>query len=302
MSPDADGNLSGQRLVVFGCGYVGGELARQAAARGMRVTALTKNAATARELSTAGIDAVVADLSTDHWHCRIPGGAEHVLNCVSAGGRGLENYRRSYLKGMQSVLAWAGAAPVGTVIFTGSTSVYPQGDGTVVDESASTEGARETAQVLLETEKLLAASGSAACARWFVLRLAGIYGPGRHHLLDEIRGGTREIAGRGDHRLNLIHRDDIVAAIWAAFEAPAAIRGGIFNAADDDAAPKSEIAAWLAAKWHLPAPHFTGVPAEGRRATTPDRIISNAKLKAGLRWRPRFPTFREGYAQILDTR
>jgi nucleoside-diphosphate-sugar epimerase len=298
MSPDAHGNLSGQRLVILGCGYVGSELARQAVARGLRVTALTRNPVVAARLSAAGVEMVVAELASDGWHARIPAGAEFVLNCVSSGGGGIEGYRRSYVGGMQSLLAWARTAPVGTLVYTGSTSVYPQGGGVVVDETASTEGAGETARLLLEAEGMLGA-GEAAARRRFVLRLAGIYGPGRHHLLDQLRNGAQEIAGRGDHRLNLIHRDDIVGAIWAAFTALPKVTGGIFNVTDDQPATKAEIAGWLAAKIGVPPPSFTGGPGSGRRPVTPDRVISNEKLKAGLGWRPEFPSFREGYARIL---
>lgn len=307
MSTDAHGNLSGEHLVVFGCGYVGSELARQAVAQGMGVTALTRNPETAAGLSAAGVEAVVAELASDEWHARIPGGASFVLNCVSSGDGGVDGYRRSYVEGMHSILAWARGGPVGTLVYTGSTSVYPQGGGAVVDETAPTEGASETARVLLEAEALLnageavgaAAALTAGCRRRFVLRLAGIYGPGRHHLLDQLRGGAGEIPGRGDQRLNLIHRDDAVAAIWAVFTAPPAVTGEIFNVADDRPGTRDEIVTWLAAKIGVPAPRCTGESGSGRRAVSPDRIISNEKLKARLGWRPVFPSFREGYAHIL---
>jgi nucleoside-diphosphate-sugar epimerase len=130
------------------------------------------------------------------------------------------------------------------------------------------------------------------------LRLAGIYGPGRHHLLEQVRLGS--VAGRGDHRLNLAHRDDICAAIWSAFAAEPAIANEIFNVADGAPERKEVVAAWLAERLHVAAPVFTGAPAGGRRAVTPDRIISNARLKAALGWRPRFPSYREGYENMLS--
>ncbi|MFM9956216.1 MAG: epimerase, partial [Opitutaceae bacterium] len=61
-----------------------------------------------------------------------------------------------------------------------------------------------------------------------------------------------------------------------------------------------EITTWLAAQLGVPPPRFTGVPAEGRRDMTPDRVIVNAKAKAMLGWRPEYPTFREGYGKILS--
>ncbi len=284
--------------MVFGCGYVGAEAARQAVARGARVTALTRNDAKADALRAGGVEVVVADLASGDWHGRVAGGADWVLNCVSSGGGGLEGYRQSYVAGMGSVLAWAKArGPVGTIVYTGSTSVYPQGGGVVVAETAPTDGGGERPRILLEAEDLLRGNDGAT-ARWFVLRLAGIYGPGRHHLLEQLRAG--EVAGRGDYRLNLIYRDDVVAGIWAAFGAEADVPNGIFNLADDGAATKAAMVGWLAARLGVPEPRFTGEPVSARRAVTPDRVIANTKAKAVLGWRPAFPSFREGYEKILS--
>ncbi|MCX6951016.1 MAG: NAD-dependent epimerase/dehydratase family protein [Verrucomicrobia bacterium] len=298
MTSDAEGNFSGKRLVIFGCGYVGAEVARAAVARGCRVTALTRNEAKAAALRAEGVEVVVADLATDAWHGQIAGGADGVLNCVSSGGGGIDGYRRSYVEGMASVLAWARRrGEAGTMIYTGSTSVYPQGGGARVDETAPTDGAGERARILVEAESLLRANDG-ACARWFVLRLAGIYGPGRHHLLEQVRAG--EVAGKGDYRLNLIYRDDIAAGVWAAWGAPATVANEVFNLADEGAATKAEIVTWLAGRLGVPVPRFTGEPAAGRREVTPDRVIVAAKAREVLGWRPRFPTFREGYEKILS--
>lgn len=310
---DAPEIFCGKRLVVLGAGYVGGALVRAALGRGLRVTALTRNAEAAESLAALpGVEAVVADLASHAWHARV-GAAEFAVNCVSSGGGGLAGYRHSYVEGMRSVLAWAAAdgagtaAGGGTLLYTSSTSVYPQDGGARVDEDAPTDGAGETAQVLREAERLLLAGHPRA----FVLRLAGIYGPGRHHLLDQLRAGADTLPGLGDHRLNLIHRDDIVSGIFAALAASAAgsvagsgspergVSGGIFNLADDHPVPKAELVGWLAARLGRPAPRFSGQPAGGRRAVTPDRIIDNTKARRVLGWRPAFPSFREGYAAIL---
>jgi nucleoside-diphosphate-sugar epimerase len=286
-----------RRLVIFGCGYVGTAVALQALARGLEVTALTRNVASAAVLREQGVGTVVADLADSGWHDAVPGGVEFALNCVSPGSSGLEGYRRSYVAGMQAIVAWARRhGPIGTLVYTSSTSVYPQSDGACVDETAPTAGAGERGALLLESERVLGAAGD-ACRRWFVLRLAGIYGPGRHHLLDQVRAG--EIAGVGEHRLNLAHRDDIAAAIWRCFDAPAAVRNEVFNVADDEPARKAEVVAWLAARLAVPSPSFTGEPG-ARRPLTPDRVIMNRKLKTTLGWRPRYPTFRAGYESLLS--
>jgi nucleoside-diphosphate-sugar epimerase len=291
-------SLSGKRLVIFGCGYVGTAVATSASTAGLRVTALTRNAAAAVVLREAGIESVVADLATTTWHDKVASEPEFVLNCVSSGGGDTEAYRHSYVGGMESLVAWTRShGPVGTLVYTSSTSVYPQGEGAVVDETVPAIAATDRAQILLQAEAVLRSSPD-AMRRWFVLRLAGIYGPGRHHLLEQVRAG--EVAGKGEYRLNLIHRDDIVSAIMRCFGAQETIRDEVFNLADDGVAQKSEVVTWLATQLGLAAPRWTGAAAGTRRVLTPDRVISNAKAKAMLAWRPRYPTFREGYANLLS--
>lgn len=298
MSVDADGKFAGKRLVIFGCGYVGAAVATGALERGMRVTALTRNPTNAHLLREQGIDAVVADLATPHWHDQIEGGPEFVLNCVSASSADLDGYRHSYVRGMESVLEWArGRGPIGTLVYTSSTSVYPQGNGVVVDENAVTSGAGERGELLLEAEDRLRAE-RAACGRWFILRIAGIYGPGRHYLLDNVRAG--EIAELGDHHLNLAHRHDISAAIWACFGAPGTVANEIFNVADDEPARKVDVVAWLAARLAQPVPRVVAVRHERRRPVSRDRIISNKRLKSVLGWKPEYPSFRDGYEILLS--
>lgn len=303
MTANAHGNFSGKRLVIFGAGYVGAAMAREGLIRGMRVHALTRNAEKATALRGAGAQVAVADLAGNDWHEQIPGGADFVLNCVSSGGGGLIGYERSYLGGMKSILAWARArGSTGTFVYTSSTSVYPQGGGVRVDETAPTDHQTgERASLLVAAEDLLRASsvrgGGPACERWFILRLAGIYGPERRHLLEQVKAGA--VAGRGDHHLNLIHLEDICAAVWAVFQSSGTVKDEILNVADDGAATKAEITSWIASELGIPAPDFSGAPAIGRRAVTPDRIIANTKLKTLLGWTPRYPSYREGYAALL---
>jgi nucleoside-diphosphate-sugar epimerase len=297
MCAEAQGNLSGKRLVIFGCGYVGTAVAGAAQKEGAQVTALTRNTSHAAALVGRGIEAVIADLATDDWHERIPAAPDLVLNAVSAGGGGIEGYRRSYVEGMRSIGRWARRyGQAGTFVYTGSTAVYPQGGGVIVDETALTAADGERARLLLEAETLVRESPQ-LCHRWFILRLSGIYGPARHHLLDQVRSGT--VSGVAENRVNMVHRDDIVAAVLACFRAPPAVQNEIFNVADDQPARKAEVAAWLAAAIHVPTPRFSGEPVGGRERVVPDRLISNRKLKATLGWRPRYPSFREGYEALL---
>ena len=193
----------GERSVaVLGAGYVGGAFVREALARGLRVAALTRNPEQAAALRAAGCATVVeADLAGDAWHAALPGPFDGVLNCVSAGGGGVEDYRRSYVEGNRSVGRWLATQPGGgTVVYTSSTGVYPQGEGVEVTEESPAGGVGGTGGVLREAELELARGAAAAGWRWFVLRLAGIYGPGRTGMLDALRGGAATLPGDPGHR------------------------------------------------------------------------------------------------------
>jgi nucleoside-diphosphate-sugar epimerase len=199
---------------------------------------------------------------------------------------------------MESIATWAKAhRGVGTFVYTSSTAVYPQGGGMTVDETMAATPATDRAQILIETEEVVKAQPR-PWDRFFILRLAGIYGPGRHALLEQVRAGA--VSGNGEHHLNLIHRDDIVTAVAACLTVAQGIANDVFNVADDGRATKAEIVRWLAETVGVPPPAFTGTAAGGRRQVTPDRVIGNAKLKATLGWRPRHSTFREGYGSLLS--
>jgi nucleoside-diphosphate-sugar epimerase len=122
----------------------------------VRVTALTRNDEKAAVLRASGVEVAVADLAENTWHGRIEGGADWVVNCVSSGGGGLGGYRHSYVAGMESVRAWARASgEAGTMVYTGSTSVYPQDGGVRINEEATTDGAGERARLLLAAEDIV---------------------------------------------------------------------------------------------------------------------------------------------------
>jgi nucleoside-diphosphate-sugar epimerase len=294
-------SLANKRLVIFGCGYIGSAVARAALAAGARVEALTRNPGKAATLRTLGLaKVVVADLAAPDWHQQLAGGPDFVVNTVSSGGP--DQYWQSYVVGMQSILSWAAAAsrPVGTLVYTSSTSVYPQGGGATVDEKAEAPGATPNGTTIRHSEVLLEQTPASTVARHFILRLAGIYGPGRHHLLDQLRAGAATLNGSGAHRLNLAHRDDIVAAILACLQAPAAVGSGIFNVADTAPALRADVVAWLAQQLGCPAPAFDGSTTTRRGgAPMPDRIIASDKIQQQLGWRPKYPDYRAGFGEIL---
>jgi nucleoside-diphosphate-sugar epimerase len=290
-------------VIIFGCGYVGSALAEALIARGVRVGALTRNAQKAEQLRAMGVtEVVVAQLESNDWHAELNDRYAAVVNCVSSAGGGIAGYRQSYLEGQASILKWVGSQTVERYIYTSSTSVYPQDGGVWVDESAATDGAPETGQVLLESESLLAESS--ALSAWYVLRLAGIYGPGRHYLLDTLRRGEKTISGAGDYSLNVIHLNDIVSAMLRLLSAEVALQSGIYNLADDAPTTKAEMVAWLSEQLKVDTPCFdpnsVSPRLKRRGGHMPNRRISNKKFKAFADWELKYPDYRAGYANMLE--
>ena len=293
-----------ESVIIFGCGYVGTALAKTLLQSGVRVGGLTRNAEKAAQLKSLGLSEVlIADLSDTAWHTKLSGNYVAIVNCVSSAGGGLEGYRKSYVEGQQSILKWAHDRTIQSYLYTGSTSVYPQDGGVDVDETADTAAAPPTGQVLCESERLLRDAADQFAA-WYVLRLAGIYGPGRHYLLDLIRSGESVIAGSGDFYLNVIHCDDIVSAICTVLMQPQPELSGIYNVTDNQPATKAEMVTWLANKLGRPAPLFDPTQISSRLqrrgGRMPSRRILNRKFCTTFDWKPQYPDFRSGYNVLLN--
>lgn len=291
-------------LTIFGCGYVGSALAREALARGWRVRALTRNPATAAALREAGIAVRIADIADRRWHRHWTDRGDYVVNCVSASSRDPDGYYHSYHGGSKSVIAWlSGASSPVQLVYTSSTSVYPQVDGrTVCEEDAGEpDDLTPTGAVLREAEELYR-EPLAGVARAFVLRLAGIYGPGRHYLLDQLRGGQNEFPGSGEFLLNLIHRDDAVRAVMAALTSGSQTMQRVFNIADGNPAIKRELVAWVAAELGVAPPRWDPGQLTARQKNRtggsgllPNRRIDCRRAEHELGWTPQYPDFRKAY-------
>jgi len=296
-------NFAGKRITIFGCGYLGERVARHLLGLGSEVTALTRNEEQAKYLSRLGVPhVVVADLHGDAWHSQINARQDHVVNCVSSAGGGWDGYRTSYYDGMRSVLAWAQGGSVANLVFTSSTSVYAQKEGEWITEASDATGSTDGGKILIETEHLLFHAGGKGM-RTFSLRLGGIYGPGRHYLLERALHQTQHEQEGDGIFLNSIRVEDAAAAVLAALAAPPEVEGGVFNIVDDHPAPKGEIVRWLhgeaAARGMLREGEAASTTSRRRPAGGANRRISNEKAKRLLGWSPHYSCYRFGYGELL---
>jgi len=272
------------RALIAGCGFVGLATARLLHAAGWSVLGCTHSAESTAALASEPFPVRQADLSSldsvralDEWR-----GCEAIVHCASSGRGGADAYRAVYLGGARHLLE---ALAPQHLLFTSSTSVYGQNDGTWVTEESPAVPDRETGQILRETEDLVLASGGCNA------RLAGIYGPGRSVLLKKFLTGEAVIEGDGSRWVNQVHRDDIATALALLVERRAT---GTFNVADDTPLSQRDIYTWLAAHFSRELPPTGPIDTHRKRGVTSKRV-SNTKLRA-LRWAPRYPSFRDAVA------
>ena len=220
------------RVLIVGCGYVGLPLGTELVRQGHEVFGVRRSAARSAELAAAGIQPLAADVAKPAELARLPGPFDWVVNCVSSSKGGAAEYREVYLQGTRNLLEWLSASPPRKYVYTSSTSVYGQTDGSAVKESSATEPGGETGPVLVETERVLLEAARNAKFPAVILRVAGIYGPERGHWFQQYLKNEARIPGRGERFLNMIHRDDVVGAVIAALKSGRA--GEIYNAVDDE--------------------------------------------------------------------
>ncbi|HAO80284.1 MAG TPA: NAD(P)-dependent oxidoreductase [Verrucomicrobia subdivision 3 bacterium] len=281
------------RVLIVGCGYVGVSLGTELVRLGHEVFGLRRSAAAETELKHAGIQPLLADITQPSTLAKLPPDFDWVVNCTASGNGGAADYRKIYLEGNRNLIAWLADCPPGKFIYTSSTSVYGQNDGSVVTEKSPAEPEADTAKVLLETEKLLLAASPDFPA--VILRVAGIYGPARGHWFKQFLKNEARIEGDGARILNMIHRDDLIGVIIAVLKNGRP--GKIYNAADDAPVSQLNFLKWLAAKLKRPMPASVSADAEVlRRRGVTNKRVSNAKLKAELKYEFLFPDFRAGYA------
>jgi nucleoside-diphosphate-sugar epimerase len=269
---------------VAGAGYLGTALAQRLVSQGHEVVVLRRSALP----PPAGVRAFRADLLAPAALDALPP-ADLVFYTAAADERSAAAYRRAYVEGLARLLErLARMDPLPQrLLFTSSTAVYGQQHGEWVDESSPTEPADFAGRRLLEGEALV----HAAPFPGSVLRLGGIYGPGRSSLIERARAGASGASGY----TNRIQRDDAAAALahLAALPAAEACVLGV----DSEPAPACEVLAWLARRQGLPAREPTEAvpPARGARGS---KRCRNARLLA-TGFRLRYPSYREGYAALL---
>ena len=276
------------RILVAGCGYVGEATADLFHTAGWRVEGWVHSEESAARLSAKPYRVGLIDVSQRDQVAEQTKAFDAVIHCVSSRGGDAEMYRRIYFNGARNLLE---SFPAATILFTSSTSVYAQHEGSPVTEESETKPIRETSRILLETENLILDKGG------IVARLAGIYGPGRSALLSKFLNGTATIDPENDRFVNQVHRGDIASALSLLLNREPQPRGQIFNIVDDDPILQSDCYRWLARRLNRPLPPIQKFTQPRKRGDSNKRV-SNAKLHQ-LGWAPHYPTFADAMEKSI---
>jgi nucleoside-diphosphate-sugar epimerase len=266
------------KLLLVGHGYLGQAVAREFRSAGWESTTVSLN----------GGDSTLACDVSDPESVRTLAGTrpDFIVHCAASGRGGAEAYQKVYVDGCRNLTNFF---PGVRLLFTSSTSVYAQADGSEVTEESSAEPDRETGRLLLEAERIVLDSGGT------VARLAGIYGPYRSVILRKFLSGETVIEEDGRRFLNQIHRDDAARAILHLTGQPS----GIYNVADST--PLTQLACHeaLAEMFGRPLPPCGPRDLNRKRGWTHKRV-SNAKLIASG-WQPMFTSFLNAAPEIAPT-
>lgn len=288
-------HFAGVRVLIIGCGYVGIQVGAELVRLGHTVSGLRRQANRTPELAAAGIVPLTGDITDASSLAAIAPNFDWVVNCAaSTSGGSAEDYRRVYFEGNRHVCRCLASAPLCKFVYTSSTGVYGQNDGSWVDEACPAEPASATGKVLLEAEEELRRAHRDTGFPAVVLRVAGIYGPGRGYYARQLQHGEARIEGDGQRFINMVHRDDVAGAIIAALEKGEP--GTVYNVCDEEPVAQAELYAWLAKRLGLPMP--PAVPEEEagvRRRGVTNKRISSRRLREELGYRFLYPTFRDGY-------
>ncbi|WP_053163893.1 SDR family oxidoreductase [Pseudomonas sp. P1.8] len=284
--------MSAPSVLIAGCGDVGSRLATQLLNAGWEVHGLRRDVSRLPE----GVIGVAGDLFNKDCPATWPIGAvDYLVYCAAATDHDEAGYRAAYVQGLEHVLEWLndyGQMP-NRLLFVSSSSVYGQQEGEWVDETSPAVASSYSGRVMLEAEQVALKSGIPAS----VVRLTGIYGPGREWLLTQVRRGYRVVTDPPLYA-NRIHADDAAGLMACLLEAD---RRGValddfYIGVDDAPVALADVVGWL--REYLGVTEWAD-DASVRR--TGSKRCTNARSKA-LGWTPTYPSFREGYAAILEGR
>ena len=281
------------RMFAFGLGYSARRIVRGPA---IEASGTVRSAEAAEALRREGVEAFVFDgVHGDSGLAKVLAQAQAILISVPPEPSG-DPVHRAFAREI------ALASDLRRILYLSTIGVYGDWGGAWVDEASETRTRTPRGRWRLAAEAQWRALGAARGIPVDLLRLAGIYGPGRNALLKLREGDARRIVKPGQ-LFNRVHVDDIAQVSSLALTR--GLKGQIWNVADDEPTPPQDVVAYAAALLGLPPPPEEPFE-EGRLSPmaqefyADNKRVSIAKAKADLRFAPAYPTYREGLKSLAE--
>ncbi len=270
------------KVLIAGCGYVGTALGQEMSEDGAEVWGLRRD--WSKVDPAPGFHALQADLLEPRALKDLPA-VDYVLLCQSP-SRESDTYESTYFRATKNLLDAVWGERLKKIVLVSTTGVYAVTDGSWVDEI---KGALDESSVILKTERMALKESRHAV----VLRLGGIYGPGRNRIA-AIKSGAFKPA-LSDDCTNRIYVDDVVSCIRLLFKKGKP--GEMYLGVDDAPCTQREFYSWLYDKLSLPKP-LSGT--DRMRPHGSNKRCSNKKIR-NLGMKFKYPSYREGYETLLRT-
>ena len=282
--------MSEKHIFIFGLGYVGQHLAHSLAKDGWQITGTTRDPARLAPLLPA--DWTILPFNQDEPVPEIESHlatATHLLTTISTIG-GFDPVLAQHETEVSRFTGWVG--------YVSATSVYPDQKEGFVDESVPAAPATKRGQARLEAEQ-----GWQAACQAEILRVAGIYGPGRSAIRSLLDGTARIIEKEGQ-KSNRIHLSDITSIITAAMAKPRP--GRITNLCDHEPAAQGDVVRYAASLLQVPPPEPIAFQEADLTPMARSFYVSNRQLRSvivgpELGVNLQYPTYREGLRALLKS-
>lgn len=279
---------TGAHLLCLGGGYVAQSLGRSLIPQGWKVT-FTHRPSTLQSTSFPASETHIAYDEVTPLPESLCASITHLLISLPGSVSKLTKLGKTF-----PTLKWLG--------YLSSTGVYGNSFGEWVDESSPLLANDETALARIKAEQFWQQWGEEHHVPVCVLRLSAIYGPGRS-VFDQLEKGTAKRIFASGQVFSRIHIEDIVRTLETILAQPEA--GGVFNLADDFPCSQNLLIEYACHLLGQPVPPLiplrdASLSDFGRRFYQSSRRVSNAKLKAALGIRMKYPNFREGLRAMFE--
>lgn len=287
--------MSEKQIFIFGAGYSGKAFARagkafaRASKAAARISGTTRSPEKFEALRQAGIAPLLFDGALTGEIDDALGNTTHLVVSVAPeeAGDPVLNAARADIVARMPALEWIG--------YLSTVGVYGNYDGAWVDETAECRPLSKRSVMRVAAEQDWLELGREIGRPVAILRLSGIYGPGRNALVNLENGTARRLV-KPDQVFNRIHCDDIAGALWQLI---AGNTGGIFNVTDDLPAPPQDVVAYAASLMGVtPPPEIPFDAAQlspmARSFYGENKRVANAAIKAAG-YSLRFPDYRAAF-------